>query len=134
MFGMERFADRALVREMPGFDAALATVNANLGAGVAGTSKVYQLVLVPGHLAVVGFAQNDPAKGEAWWVKRIDGEAHLAALPWEVFIVDGKIYGLYARYRTALAWPELGMGQFMTIVNHPDATLATVRAIAGVKE
>jgi hypothetical protein len=41
--------------------------------------------------------------------------------------------GLYGRYRTALAWPSLGMGQFMTIANHPDTTKAMLDAVAGAQ-
>ena len=37
------------------------------------------------------------------------------------YIVDGKVSALFARYRIALSWPALGMGQFMGIVRAPDA-------------
>lgn len=130
MFGMERFGDRALIKDYGAFDTAIATVEANLAKGVASTAKVYEIVLSNKKVAVIGFAQNDPERGESWWVNRISGADHIAALPWEVFVVDGKVYGLYARYRTALAWPTLGMGQFMTIVHHPDATYRMIKAIA----
>ena len=133
MLGMERFADRALIKQYAGFDAALKAVQANLDKGVDGTAKVYEIIMPDAKLAVIGFAQNDPKRGEGWWVNRLSGADHIAALPWEVFIVDGKIYGLYGRYRTALAWPTLGMGQFMTIVHHPDATLRMVEDIAGAR-
>jgi hypothetical protein len=131
MLGMERFADRALIKQYGAFDEALKTVQANLAKGVAGTAQVYEIILPDAKLAVIGFAQNDPERGEGWWVNRLGGVDHIAALPWEVFIVDGKICALYGRYRTALAWPTLGMGQFMTIMHHPDARLRMVRDIAG---
>jgi len=47
-------------------------------------------------------------------------------LPYELFIVDNKVYALYARYRIALAWPALGMGQFMGIINAPEAIRNTM--------
>jgi len=133
MFGMERFADRSLIKEYPGFDQALRTVEENLEKKVGATSKVYEISFADAKIAVIGFAQNDADHGEGWWVNRIHGADHIAALPWEIFIVDGKIYGLYARYRTALAWPTLGMGQFMTIVRHPDATHRMIKDIAGAE-
>ena len=132
MLGMERFADRALIAQYSGFDQALKIVQGNLDKGIGGTAKVYEVVLPDAKLAVIGFAQNDPERGEGWWVNRLGGADHIAALPWEVFIVDGKIYALYGRFRTALAWPTLGMGQFMTIMHHPDATLRMAKDIAGV--
>jgi hypothetical protein len=131
MFGMERFDDdKALLAEHKGFDEALKAVRENLAAGVKGTARVYELVLADRKLAVFGVALNDAEYGEGWWANKI-GADHVAALPWEVFIVGGKVMGLYGRYRTALAWPSLGMGQFMTIANHPDTTRAMLEAVAG---
>ena len=75
---------------------------------------------------------NDPELGEGWWANKI-GPDHVAALPWEIFVVNGKVMALFGRYRTALAWPSLGMGQFMTIANHPDTTKEMLDAVAGVQ-
>ena len=80
-------------------------------------------------IAVFGVAMNDPGDGEGWWVKKI-GADHMAGLPYEVFIVDNKVYALYARFRIALAWPALGMGQFMGIINAPEAIRNTLARIA----
>ena len=59
------------------------------------------------------------------------GVDHIAALPWEVYIVDKTVYALAGRYRTALAWPSLTMGQFMGIVQHPDNVRQMALDIAG---
>ena len=133
MFGMERFENRSEIKEYKSFDEALAAVRENLGKHVQQTSKVYEIVFPDKKLAVIGFAQNSPDKGEAWWVNKIGGVDHIAALPWEVFIVNGQIYGLHGRFRTALAWPALTMGQFMGIGQHPDAVFLMLEEIAGVK-
>lgn len=131
MVGMERFdSDKSELKTYPSFDVAVKTVRDNLAKGVAKTSKVYEIVLPDRKLAVFGVAMNDPTHGEGWWVKKA-GADHIAALPWEVFIVNGKIYALYARYRTALAWPSLGMGTFMSISDHPDTTGDMLAAVAG---
>ena len=45
--------------------------------------------------------------------------------------VGGKVYALYGRYRIALSWPALGMGQFMRIVRAPDAIHQTMGRLAG---
>jgi hypothetical protein len=132
MFGMERFDDdKNTLIEHKSFEEAVKIVQDNLAKGVKGTSKVYELVLADKKIAVFGVALSDPEYGEGWWVNKI-GADHVAALPWEVFVVNGKVMGLYGRYRTALAWPSLGMGQFMTIANHPDTTKAMLDAVAGV--
>ncbi|HEX8987766.1 MAG TPA: hypothetical protein VF816_07385 [Rhodocyclaceae bacterium] len=130
MFGMEYFDERSDLKDYASFDEALKAVRANLGKGVAQTAKVYEIAMPEKKIAVFGVAANDPNYGEGWWVAKI-GADHIAALPWEVFIVNGKVMALYGRYRTALAWPELGMGQFMGIGHHPDTTLKMMSAVAG---
>lgn len=130
MFGMERFDDKSELVEYKTFEEAVKTVQDNLAKGVKGTGKVYELVLADKKIAVFGVALNDAEYGEGWWVNKI-GADHVAALPWEVFVVNGKVMGLFGRYRTALAWPSLGMGQFMTIANHPDTTRAMLEDVAG---
>lgn len=131
MFGMERFdADKSLLMEHKSFDEAVKIVRDNLAKGVKGTSKVYEAVMADKKLAVFGVAMSDAEYGEGWWVNKI-GADHVAALPWEVFVVNNKVYALYGRYRTALAWPSLGMGQFMGISMHPDKTREMLEAVAG---
>lgn len=131
MFGMERF-DSANTRlaDYPNFAAAVGAVQANLVRGVKDTAKVYELVYADRKLAVFGVATADPEDGEAWWAAKI-GADHIAALPWEIFVVDGHVLSLYGRYRTALGWPSLGMGQFMGIARHPETTREMMEAVAG---
>ena len=131
MFGMERFdSPNSELSSHASFAEALKTVQDNLAKGVGSTSRVYE-VLVPGsELAVFGVAMNDPGDGEGWWANKIGAE-HIAGLPYELFIVGNKVYALYARYRIALAWPALGMGQFMGIINAPEAIRNTLARVAG---
>lgn len=132
MFGMERLDSvRNELRSFATFDEALRTVQDNLAKGVGATAKVYEVVLPQSRLAVIGVALNDAENGEAWWAGKI-GPDHVAALPYEIYIVEGKVSALYARYRIALSWPSLGMGQFMTIVRAPDAIHTTMGRLAGV--
>lgn len=126
MFGMERFdSDNSLLATYDSFEKALAAVQGNLAAGKASTRKVYEVIQADKKAAVFGVAMNSKDDGEGWWVNKIEGATHPAALPYELFIVDGKVYALYARFRIALAWPALGMGQFMGIINAPE----TIRTI-----
>src|SRR5512139_1890320 len=126
MIGMERFdSSRGELRAHASFQEALDVVRGNLASGVGGTTRVYEIVLPEREVAVFGVAMNDPENGEGWWVRKIGAE-NTAALPYEVFIVGNKVYALYARYRIALAWPALGMGQFMGIVNAPSIIQGTL--------
>jgi hypothetical protein len=132
MVGMERFdSTRSELHAHASFQDALKTVRANLASGVGGTARVYEVVLPEREVAVFGVAMDDVSTGEAWWVNKI-GADHMAGLPYEVFIVGNKVYALYARYRIALGWPSLGMGQFMGIINAPSAIQATLGRVAGV--
>jgi hypothetical protein len=130
MFGMERFDSfRSELSTHTSFEEALIAVRGNLAKGVAGTSSVYQVVISGRELAVFGVAMNNPSDGEGWWVNKV-GVDHIAGLPYEIFIVGNKVYATYARYRIALAWPALGMGQFMGIINTPEAIRATLTQVA----
>jgi hypothetical protein len=131
MIGMERIdSQRNELNAFGSFDEALKTVRANLAQGLGGTAPVYEVVLPEAKLAVIGVAMNDAENGEAWWVGKI-GPDHVAALPYEIYLIDGKVYALYGRYRIALSWPALGMGQFMRIARAPDVIHDTLGRLAG---
>jgi hypothetical protein len=131
MFGMERFdSGNSELATHASFEEALASVQANLARNVADTSKVYEVVMPDRKIAVFGVAMNSMDSGEGWWVNKIEGAEHVAALPYEIFIVGNKVYALYARYRIALAWPDLGMGKFMGIINAPQAIQNTMSRLA----
>lgn len=130
MFGMERFdSANSELASYASFDEALKAVKDNLTKGVGDTRQVYEVAMPDKKMAVFGVAMNSSSDGEGWWVNKI-GTDHPAALPYELFIVDNKVYALYARYRIALAWPALGMGQFMTIINAPEAIRTTMLRLA----
>lgn len=131
MIGMEKFdSDKNELSTFGSFDQAIKAVQTNLAEKTSNTAKVYEVIMPDKKLAVFGVALNDPKRGEGWWVKRI-GADHIAAMPYEVYVVGNKVYALYGRFRTALAWPALGMGTFMAISDMPDATLETLTSVAG---
>ena len=131
MFGMESFeSEKNLVGEGLTFDDMVKTIQKNLARGAARTSKVYEVVMPEKKIAVFGVAMNDPREGEGWWVKEVHDE-HIAALPYEIYVVGNKAYHLFGRYRIALAWPDTGMGTFMRIVETPQVIQDTLKAVAG---
>lgn len=136
MATMERFDSfRAELRTFGSFDEALQTVRRGLASGLGSTAKVYEVVMADRKLAVFGVALSDVARGEGWWVNKLGatGQEHIAALPYELFIVDNKAYALPGRYRIALAWPALTMGEFMNIRYAPDVVLGTMNLLADVQ-
>lgn len=131
MFGMEGFeSDKNLLMEHLEFEDAVRAIQDNLAKGVASTAKVYEVIIPEKKIAVFGVAMNDPKEGEGWWVKVI-GTDNIAALPYEIYVVNNRVNHLFARYRIALGWPGAGMGTFMRIVEAPGIIRDTLRAVAG---
>jgi hypothetical protein len=131
MFGMESFeSEKNLLMEHLSFDDAIAAIRENLSKGVDKTQKVYEVVMPEKKIAVFGVAMNDPKEGEGWWVKTI-GNDNIAALPYEIYVINTKANHLFARYRIALGWPAVGMGQFMRIVEAPYIIQDTLAHVAG---
>lgn len=131
MVGMERFeSDKNELKNHGSFEAAVKAIQENLAKGANKASKVYEVVMSDKKIAVFGVAMNDAKTGESVWVNKI-GTDHIAALPYEIYVVGGKASALYGRYRIALGWPNLGMGTFMKISDSPDEILETLTGVAG---
>jgi len=134
MVGMERFDDKKnVLAKHANFDAAIRTVQENLKKGVAGTSKVYELIVPEKKLAVFGVAMNSRETGDAGLIDKIGVVDRIAGFPYEIFVVDNEVQGFYGRYRLALAFPDLSMGHFMRIVYAPEEIHTTLSAVAGAK-
>lgn len=118
------------------FDEAVSTVRNNLAARVSGTSKVYEMVYPDKSIAVFGVAMDSQARGDRWWMTKLGpiGFEHIAGFPYEIYIVGNKIYAPYGRYRIALAYPSLSLGQFMSIRYAPEEILGTLGRVAGASE
>ena len=131
MFGMEGFeSDKNVLIENVSFEDAVKSIQENLARGVGKTSKVYEIIMPDKQIAVFGVAMNDPKEGEAWWVKTV-GVDNIAALPYEIYVVNNKAGHLFARFRIALGWPAVGMGSFMRIVEAPGVIHSTLTEVAG---
>lgn len=131
MIGMEKFdSPKNDLNVFPSFAAATQTIRENLSRGVAGTTLAYELLIPDRKLAVFGVTMNDPRTGEGVWMKKL-GPDHIAAMPYEIYVVDKQAGALYGRYRIALGWPALGMGTFMGIRDVPLQIKHTLAAVAG---
>ncbi|MEQ1592490.1 MAG: hypothetical protein ABL892_08880 [Thiobacillaceae bacterium] len=132
MIGMERFDDpQNVLAKYASFDDAVKTVRDNLAKGLAGVSKVYEIVMPEKKVAVFGVAMNSPVNGDTVLLTKIGVQDRSAALPYEMFVVNNEVRALFARYRLALAFPDLGMGQFMRIVSAPGEIRSTLLTVAG---
>ena len=80
--------------------------------------SVYELVIPEKQTAIFGIGLKDPETGEASFLPII-GESHLAAMPYEIILQGDVVTMLHGKYRFALYWPELSMGEFMKIMSTP---------------
>lgn len=134
ILGMERFdSDKNQLAEHVSFDQAVKTIRDNLDKGVANTSKVYEVVMPNEKMAVFGVAMNDETLGDGRWIAKIDGQQSIAALPYELYVVNNTANALFGRYRIALSYPDLNMAHFMRIVSTPDEIREALGAVAGAK-
>ncbi len=135
MIGMERLdSHKNLLASYDSHAEALKVVRDNLARGVGKTTKVYEIVLPGRKLAVFGVAMQDESSGDGSWLKKIEQTESIAGLPYEIFVKDGEIHSPHARFRVALAFPQVGMGQFMRISSLPIEVIATMSALAGVEQ
>jgi hypothetical protein len=130
MFGLETFDQPSMLKSYPSFDAAVATIQKNLARGEKQTSKVYEVIMPDKQLAVFGVAMSNRNTGEGAWVSKLVPD-QIAALPYEIYVVDNKVYTLHPRFRIALSWPALTMGAFLKIGNTPTEILSTLTPVAG---
>ena len=132
MIGMERLDSyKNKLAEFGSFAEAVKTVRDNLAKGTAKTAKIYEVVLPDRKLAVFGVAMNDSETGDGEWLKRIDMQNNVAGLPYEIYVVDKNVESPHGRFRIALAFPDVGMGQFMRISSLPSIIIETMSSVAG---
>ena len=135
MIGMERLdSPKNKLAEYGSFADALKTVRDNLAKGAGKTGKIYEIVMPDRKLAVFGVAMNDPAAGDSEWIRKIDMQNSIAGLPYEVYIVNNEVESPHGRFRIALAFPDVGMGQFMRISSLPNTIMETMGEVAGVQK
>lgn len=132
MVGMERLESyKSLRKEYGSFEAALQAVRENLAAGAGGASKAYEVVLPDRELAVFGVAMSGPAVNDGEWIRSIGTQDSVAGLPYEIYVVGGKVSAPHARFRIALAFPGVTMGQFMGISALPTSIMSVMDEVAG---
>ena len=133
MIGMERLDSyKNKLAEYGSFADAVKAVRDNLAKGVGKTAKVYEVVMPNQKLAVFGVAMNDGENSDGNWMKKIDMQESIAGLPYEIYVVDKEVGAPHGRFRIALAFPDVGMGQFMRISSLPNVIMETMGAVAGV--
>ncbi|MCF8379203.1 MAG: hypothetical protein K9H49_06475 [Bacteroidales bacterium] len=118
MMGMPYFTDPVKLAEFSSFEEGVKIISANLKAGKGSTVKVYENIITGKKVAVFGVGLLDTGTGEANFLSII-GTDHVAAMPYEIILMDNEASMLHGRFRFALYWPELTMGTFTKIMSTP---------------
>ena len=101
-------------KKFESFEKGLEKIKKNLAEQKNGLKEVYSIEVNSKKIAVFGVGLLNKEKGESSFLKTI-GVDHLAALPYEIILVDNQASILHGKYRIAAFWPSLSMGQFMKI-------------------
>ena len=115
---MPYFTDPIELNEFTSFEEGLKIIEDNLASAKGNTKLIYKLEYKSEQVAVFGVGLKNSEKGEANFLPKI-GEAHVAALPYEIILQGTQATMLHGKYRIALFWPELTMGTFMKIMSTP---------------
>ena len=115
---MPRFEDPVELNDFSSFDEGIAVIRKNLDAKKGNTVKVYELIIPENEIAIFGVGLLDDEDGEAHFLPII-GEGHVAAMPYEIILQGDEATMLHGKYRFAVHWPELTMGEFMKIMSTP---------------
>ncbi|WP_456377594.1 hypothetical protein [Lutibacter sp.] len=115
---MPYFSDPITLNEFSSFEEGLKVIENNLKAKKGQTTLVYKIVYKNEKTAVFGVGLQSKEDGESVFLPKI-GEAHIAAMPYEIILQGKKATMLHGKYRIALHWPELTMGTFMKIMSTP---------------
>lgn len=130
MFGMEYFTDPSKLAEYGSYEEAVQAVDAKLGNNKNGVSKVYRVDIPGKKESVFGVALKGSGENkymdDHFIMNEIDFHdlKSTAHLPYEVLVMDNKVYALYARFRIAINFPDLSMmgkNSFMNIMKSPEA-------------
>ncbi len=128
MMMMPYFTDPVELKTFDSFDEGLKTIRKNLAMKKGNTLKVYELNFEGKDIAVFGIGLLDKEEGEAHFLPII-GADNIAAMPYEIILQGKEATMLHGKYRIALHWPELSMGQFMKISSTPGDIEDTLEAL-----
>jgi len=118
MMAMPYFTDPIELKTFSSFEEGKKVIENNLRNKKGDTKLVYSLILSKSNIAVYGVALTNKEDGENKFLPII-GEDHIAAMPYEIILQGNKATILHGKYRLALHWPKLTMGEFMKIMSTP---------------
>ncbi|MBN1251924.1 MAG: hypothetical protein JXR51_16840 [Bacteroidales bacterium] len=123
------FDDHIIVGTFKSFKQGLKIIKDNLQARKGETIKVYELIYEKEKIALFGIGLLDKRKGEANFLDKL-GNSHLAALPYELILVDTTASILHGKFRFPLYWSDLSMQEYRLIYKTPRDIEETMKVIS----
>jgi len=123
-----KFTDEISIMEFDSFEQGIEIIQRNLQARKDETFKVYEMVFKDHKVAVFGIGLQDSRTGEANFLDKL-GKSHLAALPYELVLVDNKATMLHGKYWFPLYWSDLSMSEYRKIYKTPRDIEETMKSI-----
>ena len=121
---MPYFDDQVKLGEFPSYKEAILAIETSLKSEKNGIKQVYQVNIPGKDETVFGFNmtgdQEITDKSVMAVLNKFTGTPeHAAFLPYEILVSNKTVYMLHGKFRIALSFPDLSMGQFMKIRNAP---------------
>lgn len=122
MIAMPYFNDDIELAKFDNYQDAVTKIDANLGTAK-GVKKVYRIDIPGKEESVFGVAISEGDGADKTVMSAIDTgkQRHTAHLPYEILVSGKKAYILHGKFRIAQSFPDLSMGNFMSISAAPDA-------------
>ncbi len=119
MITMPYFEDVIEIKKFNSHKDAVNTIEKNLKKSK-NTKKVYRIDIPGKSLTLFGIGLYGK-DGEAHFMPKIDihSPKHTAFLPYELLVKGKEVVMLHGKYRIAISFPDLSMGQFMKILSTP---------------
>lgn len=117
---MPQFDDTKELAKFGSYQEAVNSIDNHFASGISDLTKVYEVVVPDQEIKLYGIGLSGK-DGEGKFMPKIDiaNPKHTAFLPYEILVLENKVHMLHGRYRIALSFPDLSMGQFMKIVSTP---------------
>lgn len=135
MFAMPYFDDPDDIASFDSYAAAVQAMESSLKAGKEGTTLVYRIDIPGKEETVFGVGFSEGHGADKTVMSTIDtGELkHTPHLPYEVMVTGKDVISLPGKFRIAISFPDLSMGNFMEISDAPGAIKYFLQKVAGSK-
>ncbi len=129
---MPYFDDQTVLAKYKSHSEAVKSLESGFSKNSGSVEKLYK-VQIPGKDEVVyGVAIKEGSGSDKRIIENCDKEdlKHTCYMPYEILVLNNKIYAMQGKFRIALNFPDLSMGTFMKISTAPGAIEKALKKVA----